>query len=117
MNLTKEDLILLHRYIQKLYKTIPGIRQEGILDAIIERPDLTLYGKEFYPDIYLKSASITEGIIRLHPFIDGNKRTGAANWAPWVFDKVKSLLSARANITSLSVSRKFTRLPEIKPGT
>lgn len=76
MNLTKEDLIILHRYVQKRYKTIPGIRQKGILDSIIERPDLILHGKELYPYIYLKSASLLEGIIRLHPFTDGNKRTG-----------------------------------------
>ena len=76
MNLTKENLIILHRYVQKRYKTIPGIRQEGILDSIIERPDLILHGKELYQDIYLKSASLLEGIIRLHPFVDGNKRTG-----------------------------------------
>lgn len=76
MNLTKEDLIFLHRIIQKRYKTIPGIRQEGILDSIVERPDLTLHGNKLYQDIYLKSASLLEGIIRLHPFTDGNKRTG-----------------------------------------
>jgi death on curing protein len=76
MNLTKEDLLFLHRIIQKLYKTEPGIRQEGILESIIERSDLTLHGNEIYQTIYLKSASLMEGIIRLHPFTDGNKRTG-----------------------------------------
>lgn len=76
-NLTKEDLIRLHRYIQEQSEeTIPGIKDKGLLDSIPERPDLILYGKELYPDIYLKSASIMEGIIRLHPFVDGNKRTG-----------------------------------------
>lgn len=76
MNLTKKDLLLLHMYIQRLHKTTPGIRHEGLLESIIERPDQILYGKELYRDIYSKSATIMEGIIRLHPFIDGNKGTG-----------------------------------------
>ena len=76
-NLTKKDLINLHKLIQEQSKeTMPGIKDKGLLDSIPERPDLILYRKELYPDIYLKSASIMEGIIRLHPFVDGNKRTG-----------------------------------------
>jgi hypothetical protein len=47
MNLTKEDLIILHRYVQKRYNTIPGIRQEELLDSIIERP-LIIYPSIFY---------------------------------------------------------------------
>ena len=35
--------------------------------------DSILNGQKLYNDIYEKSAVLFEGIIRLHPFIDGNK--------------------------------------------
>ncbi|WP_393972172.1 Fic family protein [Oxyplasma meridianum] len=35
-------------------------------------------GEELYPGYTFKAAALFEGIIRLHPFIDGNKRTSLA---------------------------------------
>lgn len=47
-----------------------------MVKAVAERPSTRLYtGFEPYDNIYLKAASLTEGIIRWHPFYDGNKRT------------------------------------------
>ena len=33
---------------------------------------------EFYPDLMTKAAVLIDGIIRNHPFLDGNKRAGIA---------------------------------------
>lgn len=76
MNLTKDDLVAIHKIVQKRFSVIAGIRSIGILDSIANRPDQIVSGHISYPDIYMKAASIMEGIIRLHPFADGNKRTG-----------------------------------------
>jgi len=52
-----------------------GIRDEGLLQSAIERPrNLFFYGDS--PSIQDLAASYCIGIIRNHPFIDGNKRTG-----------------------------------------
>lgn len=74
-NLTKHEIIKIHEIIQKYSKTTPGIKNEGLLEAVVERPDQILYGTEVFPDIYSKAASLFEGIARWHMFIDGNKRT------------------------------------------
>ena len=49
-----------------------GIRDEGMLDSALGRPqNLFAYGK---PSLYDLAASYAFGIVKNHPFIDGNKR-------------------------------------------
>ena len=51
-----------------------GIRDSALLDSALARPEnLLAYGD---PDIYDLAAAYTSGIVRNHPFVDGNKRTG-----------------------------------------
>ena len=51
-----------------------GIRDEALLESALARPqNLLTYGK---PSLFELAAAYTCGIIKNHPFIDGNKRTG-----------------------------------------
>ena len=51
-----------------------GIRDEGLLDSALARPrQLLAYGD---PDIFELATAYAFGIVRNHPFVDGNKRTG-----------------------------------------
>ena len=53
-----------------------GIRDEGLLDSALARPrHLLCYGKP-RPSFAKLAASCAFGIVRNHPFVDGNKRTG-----------------------------------------
>lgn len=72
---TKEHLIILHDMVLKFFPITRGIKDKGLLDSIAERPKQQYYNKIFYRDVYHQCASIMEGVIRWHPFIDGNKRT------------------------------------------
>lgn len=50
-----------------------GVRDEGLLDSALSRPqNLVAYGE---PDAAALAASYAFGISRNHPFVDGNKRT------------------------------------------
>lgn len=52
-----------------------GVRDEGLLDSALARPQqLHAYG-EPPPDLADLAASLAYGLARNHPFIDGNKRT------------------------------------------
>jgi death-on-curing protein len=52
-----------------------GVRDAGLLQSALARPrQLRAYGKR--PRIIDMAAAYTTGIVRNHPFIDGNKRTG-----------------------------------------
>ena len=51
-----------------------GERDEGLLDSALGKPlNLFAYGK---PSLFALAASYAFGLVKNHPFIDGNKRTG-----------------------------------------
>ena len=74
-SLTEQDLVQLNLKIQEYFKIKTGIQQAGLLNSASERPDQLYYGKELFPDIYTKAASIFEALTRWHIFSDLNKRT------------------------------------------
>lgn len=52
----------------------PGVRDEGALESALARPHKqAAYGK---PDASALAAAYAYGLVRNHPFLDGNKRTG-----------------------------------------
>ena len=53
-----------------------GVRDQGSLASALSRPYQTFDGKDLYPSIVEKAASLIESIVVNHPFVDGNKRTG-----------------------------------------
>lgn len=56
----------------------PGtaVRDAGLLDSALHRPQATVFGQDAYPDLYTKAAALMQSLIVSHPFVDGNKRTG-----------------------------------------
>jgi len=69
--------------VKKLHKEIIGntggsygIRDEGLLEAALAGALQTFGGIDLYPTTTAKIARIAYGIIRNHPFVDGNQRTG-----------------------------------------
>lgn len=51
-----------------------GLRDRGGLESALARPqNLAAYGA---PDLAALAAAYAFGIVRNHPFVDGNKRTG-----------------------------------------
>ncbi|MGH9464479.1 MAG: type II toxin-antitoxin system death-on-curing family toxin [Thermoanaerobaculia bacterium] len=54
-----------------------GVRDGGGLEAAIARPQATFGGEDLYPDLAAKAAARLHSLVMNHPFLDGNKRTGA----------------------------------------
>lgn len=51
-----------------------GVRDPGLLSSALARPQHLFAYEE--PDAFSLAAAYTAGIVRNHPFVDGNKRTG-----------------------------------------
>lgn len=69
-------LALHHRQLAE-HGGAAGIRDESLLDSALARPQqLFAYGDP-PPDLAALAASLTYGLARNHPFVDGNKRTAA----------------------------------------
>ena len=52
------------------------IRDIGLLDSAVHRPQVTVYGDDAYPDFDQKAAVLLESLVRNHALNDGNKRIG-----------------------------------------
>lgn len=73
--LSVEFLIEVHDRVLENSNAEPGILNVGLLSSIVEAPDESFQGSTIHQTIYIKAAVLMERIIRLHPFVDGNKRT------------------------------------------
>ena len=50
------------------------VRDYGLLEAALARPQATAFGKDAYPDLDTKAAALMHSIARNHALVDGNKR-------------------------------------------
>ena len=75
--LTKEQVILLHKLIYDRFGGSYGVRDEGLLDSALAAPMQTFGGQDLYETDLDKIVQLAFGLIRNHPFADGNKRIGA----------------------------------------
>jgi death-on-curing protein len=55
-----------------------AIRDIGLLEAALARPQATAFGKDAYPDLDLKAAALLHSIARNHALVDGDKRLALA---------------------------------------
>ena len=52
-----------------------GIRDQGLLESALDRPrNLSAFGDD--PSVFDLAAAYCAGVVKNHPFIDGNKRAG-----------------------------------------
>ena len=72
-----DEVIEIHHDQIKRYGGHPGILDVGILKSAIAMPSATFDGNYLHTDIFEMAAAYLFHIVRNHPFIDGNKRTGA----------------------------------------
>jgi len=71
---TKAGLMLLHDRSLTLHGGSPGLRDEGLLESALARPE-NRFAYEGLDDIAALAATYAVAISSNHPFIDGNKRT------------------------------------------
>ncbi len=74
--LTFNDVCHLHDKIIHKYGGIMGIRDKHLLESACQQPQLFLFGEYVHSDIFHMAAAHSFHIIKNHPFVDGNKRTG-----------------------------------------
>jgi death on curing protein len=71
----EQDVLVLHDRLLALDGGSAGVRSLALLQSALARPQqLYAYGEA--PDMIDMAAVYTAGIVRNHPFVDGNKRTG-----------------------------------------
>jgi death-on-curing protein len=73
--LTRQMILAIHDEAVVIFGGLPGVRDMALLDSAIDRPkNLLAYGDT--PSLFDLAAALCFGIVKNHPFFDGNKRTG-----------------------------------------
>ncbi len=72
----EKDALQIHSILIERFGGSNGVRDRDLLDAALNRPFQTFDGQDLYPSPVGKAAAVLESIVKNHPFIDGNKRTG-----------------------------------------
>ena len=72
----RETVEALHERLVSEFGGAAGIRDPGMLESALSRPlNLLSYGSPSVPEL---AAAYAFGLVRNHPFVDGNKRIGFA---------------------------------------
>jgi death-on-curing protein len=53
------------------------LRDLGLLESAVARPQASAFGADAYPDLVSKAAALLHSLVLNHAFVDGNKRTAA----------------------------------------
>ncbi len=69
------DVLAIHDRLLALHGGASGLRDQGLLESALARPRQH-YAYARSPDILEMAALYTAGVVRNHPFVDGNKRAG-----------------------------------------
>ena len=72
--LHKQQILKLHNRTINEFGGIHGIRDERMLDSALANPLQTFAGFDLYPTCVDKAVQLCYGLIKNHPFLDGNKR-------------------------------------------
>jgi len=94
-----KQVLYLHQEIIERSGGSAGVRDQGLLESAVYRPQASFGGEDLYPDLFSKAAALGYSIIKNHPFVDGNKRTG--------FEAMRLLLRLNGYDIQASLNAKF----------
>ena len=87
-----------------------GIRDAGLLESALARPrNLHAYGEA---ELYVLAAAYAYGIVRNHPFVDGNKRTGFVTAALFLQENGLRLTAPEAEAVVMTLGLASGEMPE-----
>lgn len=70
----KVDCLAFHSELLAWFGGLDGVRDDGMLDSALNRPQQILHYGD--PSPFELAAAYATGLVKNHPFLDGNKRSG-----------------------------------------
>ncbi len=107
--MSKEVVLAIHDELLAEHGGAGGIRDEGLLESALAKP-MHVFSYEKAP-LYNLAAAYANGLLRNHPFVDGNKRTAFMTAYVFLCKNKKELVASEAEATQVIldlVSRKLT---------
>jgi death-on-curing protein len=72
------DLDALLHVAERALGHAPAVRDHGLLESALARPQATAFGEDAYGSIHAKAAALLHSLACNHALIDGNKRLALA---------------------------------------
>jgi death on curing protein len=108
--LGREECLALHDMMLSQYGGLPGLRDENLLESALARPlHLYAYGN---PTLCELAASYVAGIVKDHPFVDGNKRAGFMMGAGFLELNGREFFASEAEVVLKTLALAATAMTE-----
>ena len=106
---SKAVVLAMHDELLAEHGGTSGIHDEALLDSALHRPlNILAYGAR---DLFTLATAYISGIVRNHPFMDGNKRTAYVTGGIFLERNGKTLIASEEEATEFMlalVSKKIT---------
>lgn len=73
--ITIAQVLFIHDQMVKRFGGSLGIRDLGLIESAVARPQVSFGGVDLYVSIFDKAGALLQSLLKNHAFVDGNKRT------------------------------------------
>ncbi|TSC87590.1 MAG: death-on-curing family protein [Microgenomates group bacterium Gr01-1014_7] len=70
--LTVVQVLFIHDQMVKRFGGSFGVRDLGLIESAVARPEASFDGQDLYTNIFDKAAALLQSLLKNHPFVDGN---------------------------------------------
>lgn len=102
--LSAEQILFIHARLIEETGGTHGVRDLNMLLSAIVRPRASFNDQDLYQDLFGKAAALMESLIRNHPFVDGNKRTGATAAGLFLRGNGYCLIANNSDLVAITMS-------------
>ena len=113
--LSAEQILFIHARVIEETGGSHGVRDLGMLLSALGRSQASFEDQDLYLDLFSKTAALMESLVSNHPFMDGNKRTGAIAAGLFLRRNGYYLTVSNANLVNITmrIARSQTSLDEL----
>lgn len=101
--LSAEQILFIHARLIEETGGSHGVRDLNVLLSALGRPQSSFDSQDLYPDLVSKAAALMDALIRNHPFVDGNKRTGVTAASLFLRQNGYRLTASNADLVEIAL--------------
>jgi death on curing protein len=102
--ITEEVVYALHLKLLRRFGGSDGVRDDSLLKSALNKPQQLLHYGNPPPSLFDLATSYTYGIVKNHPFIDGNKRTGFITAYTFLYVNGKHIKAPEEEVVAYTVA-------------
>ena len=101
--LSVQDLIYINQAVVDASGGTIGVRDIGLIDSAVNRPQATFGEDDLYPSLFDKAAALFHSVIFNLAFLDGNKRTAIASAAQLLYINGFELVTSEKDLEAFTM--------------